>query len=148
VKLSSANDVYGLIQALPPRFRPNCTWMLELSNVNFIHRLFNPSGTEPPLIDGDRMLRRPFVENSSVDPYSAVNAAVTATNRVLFVGDFSNYVICDRVGLAVHFVPPGVLQNTANNLPDGRVGWCAYWRVGSDVLTTAAFRMLDVQTTA
>jgi predicted phage gp36 major capsid-like protein len=107
-----------------------------------------PVGYRTGLIDGDRMLRRPFVENSSVDPYSVVNAAVTATNRVLFVGDFDHYVICDRVGLAVHFVPPGVLQNTANNLPDGRVGWYAYWRVGADVLTTAAFRMLDVQTTA
>ncbi|MFC8552198.1 hypothetical protein ACFUMI_32145 [Streptomyces sp. NPDC057273] len=46
------------------------------------------------------------------------------------------------------FIGPGILQNSANHLPDGRVGWYAYWRVGADVLTTNAFKMLDVQTAA
>ncbi|MFC8275375.1 hypothetical protein ACFUJR_23135 [Streptomyces sp. NPDC057271] len=48
----------------------------------------------------------------------------------------------------VAFIGPGILQNSANHLPDGRVGWYAYWRVGADVLTTNAFKMLDVQTAA
>jgi hypothetical protein len=41
-----------------------------------------------------------------------------------------------------------VLTNTANNLPDGRVGWFAVWRSGAEPLTTSAFRMLDLATTA
>jgi predicted phage gp36 major capsid-like protein len=94
------------------------------------------------------MLGVPFMLNSSVDPYSAVDAAATATNRVLFVGDWKNYVILDRIGTSVHYLPPGVLTNTANNLPDGRVGWFAVWRTGAEPLSISAFRMLDVATTA
>lgn len=143
-----ADDVYGLLEALPPRFRQNARWQLELSTLNFIHRLFNPSGTEPPLVDGNQLIRRPYVLNSSIDPYSSVDAAATANNRVLFVGDWRHYIILDRVGLSVHFVAPGHLLNTANNLPDGRVGWYAYWRVGAESIADGAFRMLDVETTA
>ncbi|MGW6258782.1 phage major capsid protein [Streptomyces sp. NPDC055085] len=141
-------DVYALLHALPPRFRPNAKWQLELSTISKLHRLYNPTGTEPALIEGDMLLRRPFVENSNVDPYSAINAAATASNRVLFLGDWSNYVIVDRVGMSVSFLGPGILQNTANNRPDGRVGWYAYWRTGGDILSANAFKMLDVQTAA
>jgi len=144
----TADDVYALLEDLPPRFRQNALWQLELSTLNTLHRLWNPSGTEPPLLEGNTLLKRPYVENSAIDPASAINAAATASNRVLFVGDWRNYVILDRVGLSVAFVGPGILQNTANNRPDGRVGWYAYWRTGADVLTVEAFRMLDVATTA
>jgi hypothetical protein len=51
-----------------------------------------------------------------------VDAAVTASSRVLFVGDWSNMVILDRIGTSVYIGPPGVLQNTNANRPDGRVG--------------------------
>jgi predicted phage gp36 major capsid-like protein len=103
---------------------------------------------EPPMIEGANLIGVPFRLNSSVDPHSAVNAAATASNRLLFVGDWKQYVILDRVGTSVYFLPPGVLQNTANNLRDGRVGWFAVWRTGAEPLTIAAFRMLDVETAA
>lgn len=140
--------MYGLLEALPARWRPNARWQLELSTRNFIHRLYNSSGSEPPRIDGNDLIGAPYVLNSSIDPYNDVDAAATASNYVAIVGDWSRYVILDRVGLSVYFVPPGVLQNTTTNLPDGRVGWYATWRTGADALTIAAFRMLDVATTA
>jgi HK97 family phage major capsid protein len=143
-----ADDVYGLLEALPPRFRENAKWQMELSTRNFIHRLFSPSGSEPALIEKSDMLGVPFSLNSSIDPYSDVDDTATATNRVLFVGDWTNYVILDRVGTSVYFLPPGVLSDTANNLPSGKVGWFAVWRTGAEPLTIAAFRMLDVATTA
>ncbi len=65
---------------------------------------------------------------------------------MLLVGDFSQYVITDRVGMFIEFLRPGHLLNTANNLPDGRVGAYAFWRVGADSLVDGAFRMLDVAT--
>lgn len=143
-----ADDVYALQEAVPPRFRQRGVWQLELSTLNKIRRMFNPSGTEPPLVEGDRMLGLPYELNSSVDPFSGVDPAVTASNMLLFLGDWRHYVILDRIGLSVHFVPPGVLQNTTTNLPDGRVGWYALWRTGADVLDIAPFRMLDVPTSA
>jgi predicted phage gp36 major capsid-like protein len=66
---------------------------------------------------------------------------------VLFFGDWSQFVILDRIGTSVYFVPPGVIANTDANRRDGRVGWCAMWRVGGEPLTTAGLRMLDVATT-
>jgi predicted phage gp36 major capsid-like protein len=41
-----------------------------------------------------------------------------------------------------------VLQNTANSLPDGRVGWYGFWRVGADALIDVAFRVMNIATTA
>jgi len=143
-----ADDVYGLLEALPPRFRNQAAWQMELSTANFIHRLYNPSGSEPALIEGQNMLKLPYRLNSSIDPYSDVDDTATANNYVLTVGDWSKFVILDRVGMSVNFISPGHILNTANNLPDGRVGWYAYWRTGSDILTASAFRMLDVATTA
>ena len=144
----AADDVYGLLEALPPRFRQRAVWQMELSTRNFLHRLYNPSGTEPALIEGSNLVGLPFALNSNIDPYSAVDAAATASNMVLFLGDWSNMIILDRVGTSVHFVPPGVLQNANAGRPDGRVGWYATWRTGAKILTASAFRMLDVATTA
>ena len=62
-------------------------------------------------------------------------------------GFWSQYVILDRVGLSVYFLPPGVLQGS-NGRPDGRVGWYATWRTGADTLVDGALRILDVETTA
>lgn len=141
-----ANDVYGLIEALPVRFRNRAQWQLELSTRNFIHRLWNPSGTEPPLIEGSNLIGSAYELNSNVDPYSAVDPAVTANNYVLFVGDWNNYIILDRVGMAIEFVPH--IFATANNLPQGIRGFYAFWRVGGESILDDSFRMLDVATTA
>lgn len=143
----AADDVYGLLEALPPRFRQNAAWQLELSTLNKLARLYNPQGSEPPLIEGDRLLRRIYVENSNLDPYSDIDAAATATHRPLIIGDWRQFVVLDRVGTSVTYMPPGVLQG-ASGRPNGNVGWFAHWRTGSAPLTIAAFRMLKVTTTA
>ncbi len=141
------DDVYGLLEALPPRFRPNARWQLELSTLNYLHRLWNPTGEEPPLVEDQNLVRRSYDENSNLDPWSAVNTAANGTHRLLVVGDWTNYVVLDRIGTTVSYLPPGVLQGS-NRRPDGRVGWYVYWRVGADVLTTNAFRLLKITTTA
>ena len=123
--------------------------MAELSTINEMDQFetgngskqFNELGNANP-----SLLRRPVVENSSVDAFSAVNPAATADNFILYYGDFSQYQIVDRIGLVVQFIP--ALLATANNLPDGRVGWYAYWRVGADLLNIDALRVLDILTAA
>ena len=142
-------DVYGIAADLSPRWRGNATWMAELSTLNEIDKfetsngakLFNELGNANP-----SLLRRPVVENSSVDAFTDVDAAQTADNFIIFYGDFSQYQIVDRVGMVVQFIP--ALLATANNLPDGRVGWYATWRVGADLLNIDALRVLDILTAA
>ncbi len=100
------------------------------------------------MVEGDRMVGVPFALNSSIDPYGDVDATATDTHRLMIVGDWSHFVILDRVGMSVSFLPPGVLQNTANNLPDGRVGWYIHWRTTSKVLGIDPFRLLKLTTAA
>ena len=64
-------------------------------------------------------------------------ALSTVTNPALVYGDFDGYVIADRIGLAVEFVPQ--LFSTGNGLPNGRRGWYAHWRVGGDVVSNSNF---------
>jgi len=59
---------------------------------------------------------------------------------VLILGDFSSYVIADRVGSTV--VEPVAHLPGANGRPSGQRGWLAWVRHGAGVVTTAAFRML------
>ena len=151
VEVFASADVYALIEALPPRWRDRATWMAELSTINQIDQFETANGAKlfPRVGEANSvLLRRRLVENSSVDAFSDVDVAASADNFIAYVGDFSQYVILDRVGLAVHFISPGILANTAGNLPDGRVGWYAYWRVGADMLTIDAFRLLNLATTA
>ena len=71
---------------------------------------------------------------------------VTSSSFVAVFGDFSNYVIADRIGLTVELIPH--LFHTANNRPSGSRGWYAYYRVGADSVNDSAFRHLDMRSTA
>ncbi|WP_344294156.1 phage major capsid protein [Streptomyces synnematoformans] len=139
------DDIYGLIESLPPRWRAAAAWQLEYSTVDAVHRMWNPTGTEPPLLEGGQLLRRPYHENSEFDAYSAVDDTAAGTNRLMVVGDWSQFAIVDRAGTSVHYIPPGVIRG-ANGRPDGRVGWYCTWRSGSGVLVPNAFRMLTLTT--
>lgn len=80
-----------------------------------------------------------------MDAHSDIDVGATADNHILLFGDFQQYVIAERVGLALEFIPH--LFATANNLPSGTRGWFAHWRVGGGVTHIDAFRVLNVATT-
>jgi HK97 family phage major capsid protein len=143
-------DVYTLQGALPARYRANASWLAN----NLIYqkvRQFdtgggggfwtNLLGDRPPQLMG-----RNALEAEAMD--GTFGGAGASNSYVLIFGDFSNYVITDRVGMSVEFIPH--LFHTANNRPSGQRGWYAYYRTGADVPTGAegAFRMLDVVSTA
>ena len=66
--------------------------------------------------------------------WTAYSSALTTTGAtVLTIGDFSNFLIVDRVGMDVEVIPH--LFATANNRPSGQRGLFAYWRNSSLVLT-------------
>lgn len=145
-------DVYSTIEALPPRWRPNATWQAELSTINAIDQFETSNGAKLfPRVGDDPsvLLRRRLLENSTVDAYSAVDAGATADHFLLYVGDWQQYVILDRIGTVIHFADPTAGPNIgSNNRPEGKVGWYVYWRVGADRLTVDAFRVLSIPTTA
>lgn len=70
-------------------------------------------------------------------------ALTTTGQNIAIYGDFSQYKIVDMPGsFSLTYIP--VMFNTANNLPDGRVGWYANWRTGADApVSTGSFGLLQ-----
>ena len=68
------------------------------------------------------LLGKPAYEAEAMD-----GAIATGDDYVLVYGDFS-YVIADRIGTTVEFIPH---LFGANQRPTGQRGWYAYFRAGS-----------------
>jgi HK97 family phage major capsid protein len=141
-------DVYSLQGALPGRYRANASWLANNLIYNRI-RQFDTSGGGgfwANLNDGrpPQLLGRDALEAEAMD--GTVTTAGAVSNFILVFGDFQNYVIADRVGTRVEFIPH--LFHTGNNRPSGQRGWYAYYRVGADSVNDAAFRLLDVPSAA
>ena len=82
---------------------------------------------------------KPVVESDDMPS----TALTTTGQNIAIYGDFSQYKIVDMPGsFSLTYVP--VMFNTANNLPDGRVGWYAAWRTGADApVSTGSFGLLQ-----
>jgi HK97 family phage major capsid protein len=142
-------DVYALIEALPARWQPNASWQANLSIINKVRQFSTGTGPQhafvadltagqPPTLLGKRLF-----ENSNMD--GAWNAAATADNFVLVVGDHSQYIVADRIGTTIELVPH---LFGANGRPTGQRGYYMYFRTGADVSTVNAFRVLNIATAA
>lgn len=134
-------DVYALDGALPARFAANASWLAHRKIYNLMRR-FDTSGGAALwgyLADGRKpeLLGRPDYVAEAMD--GAIDSS--AENYVLVYGDFSNYVIVDRLGTTMRYIPDTF---GANGRPTGQSGWLTYWRVGADSVNDGAFRLLDV----
>jgi HK97 family phage major capsid protein len=134
-------NLYALKNALPPRYR-NSGRAAFMADVAILDRFrqFDTVGSSAAiwadsLQDGTpaRLLGYPV--------YEASEMAETITNatKIALFGDFSRFLIVDRVGLTVEMIPH--LFGT-NRRPTGERGLYAYWRNGSKVLDANAFRAL------
>lgn len=141
-------DVYALQGALPARYRANASWLANNLIYNKI-RAFDTSGGggfwtnlndgRPPLL-----MNRPALEAEAMDGTLTTSGAVS--NFILVFGDLSNYVIADRIGMTVEFIPH--LFHTSNNLPNGKRGWMAHARMGADSVNDGGMRLLDMASAA
>jgi HK97 family phage major capsid protein len=136
-------DVYSAFADLGPRYRDRASWVMNQTTLNSVRQFGTSNNYHAFSVDltpGGPMtlLGRPVSEASGLD--SDVDAAGTAlnVNNIAVLGDFSNYLIADRVGLVVEYIPH--LFATANNRPSGSRGWYAYWRVGADSINDSAFQ--------
>ncbi|MBX6382030.1 MAG: phage major capsid protein [Microbispora sp.] len=139
-------DIYKLDGALPARYRANASWLANRAIYNLV-RQFDTSGGAGlwERLPGDvppMLLGRPALEAEDMD--ATWDTAAAGDNYIMIFGDFSNYVIADRVGMQVEFVPH-LFGNS--NRPTGQRGWYAYYRVGAGVVNSAAFRLLNLETT-
>jgi len=138
-------DVYSLQNALPPRFQGNAQWCANLAIINLMSQMELSTGGSrvfPELADG-RLLNRPINELSNMDGTITTSGAVS--NFVLLYGDFSNFVIVDRIGTTLELVPHLV---GTNRRPTGQRGALLWFRTGSDAPNVNGFRLLDVASAA
>lgn len=137
-----AGDVYALDNALAPRWRRNSpNWLAAHAFYNVIRAATDTrdnfwvdfGGGQPSKLIGYETAR-----NESMD-----TTIVSGSNDYpLILGDFSNgYKIVDRIGTTILFEP---ILFGANQLPTGQAGWVAYKRVGADVITSNAFKVLHL----
>jgi len=141
-----AVDLYNAFKTVGPRFRGMSSWVMNVVNQNTIRQLgtTDPNFTVNLLAPGiPELLGRPVYEDSSAP---GTPSSTTQVENWLVFGDFSNFLIVDKIGTRVQFIP--ALFNTANNLPDDRVGWHMAKRVGSDSINDSAFVVLQDKTSA
>ncbi len=134
-------DVYALRADLGARYRSRATWAADLAIFDAV-RGFG-SSNEAFTVDFTAgqipsLLGRPIIEASEMD--GVINAG--AHNYVLVFGDFNNYVIFDRIGMSIEYIPN--LFDPTNNRPNGMRALLAHWRVGADSRNDNAFRLLNV----
>jgi len=141
-------DVRSVYNALPGRHRAGASWLANNSIYTLI-RAFDTGGGGGfwANLNGDRpeqLLGRDVLECEGMDGVVTTTGAVS--NFILIFGDFSNFVIADRIGMTVEFIPH--LFHTTTNRPSGSRGWYAHARMGADSVNDDAFRLLDVPSAA
>jgi HK97 family phage major capsid protein len=132
-------DVYALLEAVPPRFQPRARALACLAIINKMRRFVGGgSATEVPVVNEslNRLLGKPLAELSTMD------SAIVAGSKPLIVGDFSNFLIVDRLGMSLELIPH---LFGANGRPTGQRGLYAIWRNNSIVLNSNAFRVSKVK---
>ena len=139
--LFGAVDVYAVDGALPAKHRARASWLANRAIYNEVRQLDTAGGSQLwERIGSDvpaELLGRPAFESEDMD---GVISVATTDDYILVYGDFDNYVIADRVGMTVEFIPH--LFHTTSNRPSGQRGWYAHYRVGADVVNNGAFRLL------
>lgn len=136
------DDLYALEQAVPVRFRSRARWLGNKTTYNDVRSLSTGSD------GGDLWVRLGSGQPNELLGYPAHEASAMADNttdgnRYLLFGDFSEFLIVDRIGMNVE-VNPHIVG--ANGRWTGERSVVALWRNSSLVLVDNAFRVLTVGT--
>lgn len=136
-------DLYANQAALPPRWRANAKWMMNLSILNGFRQLPQATGLNYSVISDTTTpptaLGWPVYENSSMD--GTLTGA--AADYLVVSGDFQQFAIVDRIGASIELIP---MLLGANRRPTGQRGFYLHWRAGSGVLVPDAFRLSNYST--
>jgi HK97 family phage major capsid protein len=143
-------DVYNLQAALPPRFRnsPAAAFLGNIKILNAVRAIDQYGGgsfwTNFTSNTPAGLLGQSIYEASDLPSGTTGTSAASGTgSATLLFGDFSQFVVADRVGVSMLYEP--MIKGSGNaQLPSGQAGWYMFWRTGSQVSTTAAFRYLTI----
>jgi HK97 family phage major capsid protein len=136
-----APDIYKVHTALSPRYRISGTsraWLANVGTINSARQfatannyhafLTDLGGGQPPQLLGERLFEA-----------SAMSASLTTGQDILLFGDFSRYLVIDRIGMTSEMIPNVV---DGSGLPTGQRAIICHWRFGAEAQDTAAFKLL------
>jgi HK97 family phage major capsid protein/HK97 family phage prohead protease len=135
-------DLYNLENQMAPRFRQQSAYLASKTTFNRFRQLFQalasaafdswvrPSAGTPATFNG-----YPAYE------LSTMTTAISSGSLVLLQGDFSQFLIVDRIGMGIELIPH--LFGSTNRFPVGQRGILAIWFNNSRVLVPNAFRLLS-----
>lgn len=143
-------DLYKLEEQLPPRHRVRASFLTNKYLINKIRQLDTAGGAalyqRLPEASGNGfgqstrynvdVIGYPAYESTAIN----TNNVLTTNTKVAVLGNFSRFVVVDRIGLNIEVLPH--IVGGSNNYPLGQRGMYAYWRVGSKVVDAGAFRVL------
>jgi HK97 family phage major capsid protein len=137
----ATSDIYNMWAALPQRHRrkSSTAWMSSTKTQNAIRQLgtLDPNFTVNLTEEGIGAL---FGRGYDMNDYMTDFAAGTGTQSWVTVGNWQGYLVAQRAGMNIEFVP--MLFDVTNNRPTGQRGWFAWARIGADVVDPTAFRLL------
>ena len=138
---ASSADVYAIVNAVPTRYEQSSTWVANKATFNLINTM-SPNG-------GGSLFWQDFNSNKAwtapallgYPTQSASDMPNTYASGTVFavLGDFSRYLIVDRIGTTVEYQQ---LVVNSSGIPTGQRGLVAHKRVGGDCLDVNAFRFL------
>ena len=132
---ASIADTIALANALAVRYEDTATWVLNKAIYRTIEQQMVGTGAVKAveMTNGKELFDLPVVRSSTM------LSATTSGNHIAVLGDFSQYIVYDRLGVNVEFI-----QNVVDGdgLPVGKRGLVAYKRFGGDVSDVDAFRLL------
>ncbi len=141
-------DLLALQDALGPRFQANATWLMAPAMASKVRALTSTSQGSwwaESLQEGvpSRLLGYPIYRATNVGTAGGATSPPVASVKWAIIGDFRYFQIVDRVGLQTRYIDNLFSGNTAGSFgyPVGMSGLVAYYRNGSDVLTSNAFRV-------
>jgi HK97 family phage major capsid protein len=133
-------DVYALEEALAPRWRARAQFLGNKSVYNDIRQLGTTDGADLWVRLADRNPSQ--LIGYDAREISTMGASDDSGARYLLFGDFSQFLIVDRVGMNVELVPHLFNPTASVPTPTGQRGLLAIWRNSSKVLVDDAFKYL------
>ena len=153
IKVSSAgslvaNDVRAVFGALPERYQLGSSWLMSSSMVQAVAALAAPSVTDGlaphdyvPASQGQpaRLLGRPVLVSSYAPSFAN---ATSGDFSWMVCGDFSRYLVVNRIGSSLELVPTLLDFAGGTGRPTGERAYLYVARWGAAPVDNLAFRLL------
>lgn len=134
-------DVYALDNALGSRWRRNAKFVACKKTYNSVRQLNSNSAGSTFWVDLGGGLPAELIGYQALRNEGFDSTIVSGSNDdVLLLGDLTQYIITPRVGTTIMFEP--MVKGASGGRPTGQAGWFAFSRIGADVATSNAFKLL------